>query len=301
MQQVDQICHQLRTKFRLATPAAAAESPAETMTETPLTDFRARREGPEYLFASTAALMLRSLGYSTRLVSGFYARPERYEPRRRQTPVHGEDVHFWCELLVGPGTWVTVEASPGYEVLLPPPGLLQRFSSAVMGLLQAAWRHWFVSGSSLAALVLCIRQRSRLRDALQTLLWRILPAADERERVRQTVRLVEQRLALAGLQRPAHVTLRRWMGELRLQQPAAVRQLVALADAAAFAESAWEPGVRADALQCCDQLQRQLSLHGFRRVAEQRRASTDGTLNQGVRGFSRAFRSIFPLRTLSAN
>lgn len=306
MQQVDQICRQLRSEFQLVTATGAAKPaapPAETKTETetPLTDFLARREGPEYLFASTAALMLRSLGYSTRLVSGFYARPERYEPRRRQTPVHGEDVHFWCELLVGPGTWVTVEASPGYEVLLPPPGLLQRFSSAIMGLLQVAWRHWFVSGSSLLLLMLCIRQRAWLRDVLQTLLWKILPAADERERVWQTVRLVERRLTLAGLQRPAHVTLRRWLGELPLQQPAAVQQLAALADAAAFGESSWEPGVRADALQRCDQLQRQLSLHCFRLAFERRRASMDGALNRGVRGYVRTFRSIFPLRTLSAN
>jgi hypothetical protein len=117
----------------------------------------------------------------------------------------------------------------------------------------------------------------------------------------QTVRLVERRLALAGLQRPAHVTLRRWLGELPLQQPVAVQQLAVLADAAAFGESSWEPGVRADALQRCDQLQRQLSLHCFRLAFERRRASMDGALNRGVRGYVRTFRSIFPLRTLSAN
>ncbi len=295
MQQVDEICDRLRTEFRLD-----PNTPISPGTETPLTDFLRDRRGPEYLFASTAALMLRSLGYSTRLISGFYARPERYEPRRRQTAVHGEDVHFWCELLVGPGTWITVEATPGYEVIQPPPGVLQRFSSSLLSLLQFAWRHWFLSASSLAILTLCVHRRARLRDALQTVIWRVFPAADDRGRVQQTVRLVERRLALAGLSRPAHLTLKRWLGELPLQEPAAVQQLAALADAAAFDELSWESGVPVDVRPQCDQLQFQLSLLCCQQAAMRRRESLQGELNPGVSRGSAAFRLIFPLRSLSS-
>ena len=38
-------------------------------------------QGPDYLFASSAAVLLRSLGYPTRVVSGLYATPEMYDPR----------------------------------------------------------------------------------------------------------------------------------------------------------------------------------------------------------------------------
>jgi len=47
------------------------------------------RRGPDYQFATAAAVMLRSLGYSARVVSGFYADPDRYDVRSRQTPIFG--------------------------------------------------------------------------------------------------------------------------------------------------------------------------------------------------------------------
>jgi hypothetical protein len=75
--------------------------------------------GPDYLFASAAAVLLRSLGYPTRVVSGLYAAPWRYDPRTRHTPVTREDVHFWAEVRLPDGHWITVEPTPGYE-LLPP-------------------------------------------------------------------------------------------------------------------------------------------------------------------------------------
>lgn len=295
MQQVDAICHRLRTEFQCVSNTSATEP-----SEKPLTDFLSDRRGPEYFFASSAALMLRSLGYSTRLVSGFYVRPERYEPRRRQTPVLGEDAHFWCELLAGPGTWITVESSPGYEVLLPPPGLLERLYSSLTGLLQLARQHWLLSGSMFAVLVICIYQRLFLRDALQTLIWQLFPAAAERGRVQQTVRLVERRLALVGLRRPAHLTLRRWLAGLPLQQPVAVKTLAELADAAAFGEFGGESTVRSDVWRVCNQLQQQLNLQCCRVAAERRSASMAGVVHNGAAVGSIPSVSTFPLGTLSS-
>jgi len=296
LQQVDEICRRLRTEFQLS-----PDNPSSTETETPLSDFLSSRRGPETLFASTAALMLRSLGYSTRLVSGFYVRPERYEPRRRQTPVLGEDAHFWCELMVGPGTWITVEASPGYDVLLPPPGLLQQLSSFVISIMLFAWKHWIFSGSGLAVLVICIYQRVRLEDALRTLVWRLVSASSGRRRVQQTVRLVERRLALAGLRRPAHLTLKRWLGGLPLQQPHAVRLLAELADMAAFAEFPEEAQRRDETSLLCNQLQQQLSLQCFLLAAASCREAVDGETKTSAAGRFAVGSSILPLRTLSSS
>ncbi|MFM7058335.1 MAG: transglutaminase-like domain-containing protein [Planctomycetota bacterium] len=295
MQQVDEICHRLRTEFQLN-----ANTPVVPESDAPLTDFLSSRQGPEYLFASTAALMLRSLGYSTRLVSGFYARPERYEPRRRQTPVQGEDAHFWCELLVGPGTWITVEAAPGYDVLQPPPGLLQWLAGSCLSLLQLALRHWLVSSSALAVSGLCVVQRAYLRDAYQTCVWRFFAAADDRGRVQQTVRLVERRLALAGLRRPSHLTLKRWLVELPIENPQAVRELAELADAAAFGDLSGDSGVLVDVRRRCDWLQGQLSLRGCQQVAVRRRAAPGSSVSPSRFGRVAAFRFTFPLRSLSS-
>jgi hypothetical protein len=43
------------------------------------------KRGASYQFATAATMMLRSLGYSTRLVSGFYANPERFDVARKVT------------------------------------------------------------------------------------------------------------------------------------------------------------------------------------------------------------------------
>ncbi|GIS60720.1 MAG: hypothetical protein CM1200mP2_29450 [Planctomycetaceae bacterium] len=108
------------------------------------------RHGPEYLFASSAVVMLRSLGYPARVVSGFYARPDKYDARKKHTVVDASDAHFWCEVFVGGGTWLTVEPSPGYEVLGPPSGLLERLAE----LPRAAWRLMVQYRASLLAVAL---------------------------------------------------------------------------------------------------------------------------------------------------
>ena len=86
--------------------------------------FRSHR-GPDYLFASAAAVLLRSLGYPTRLVTGFYAAPEKFDRQSEHTPVTPADFHVWAEVCVGRGTWITIEPSPGYELLRPRQTLLQ--------------------------------------------------------------------------------------------------------------------------------------------------------------------------------
>ena len=75
------------------------------------------RRGPDYLFASAAVVMLRSLGYPARLVSGLYVAPDRYDPRTRHTPVTSEDVHIWAEVRLSNGHWIAVEPTPSYESL----------------------------------------------------------------------------------------------------------------------------------------------------------------------------------------
>ena len=105
-------------------------------------DFLLRsHRGPDYLFASAAAVLLRSLGYPTRVVSGLYAAPWRYDPLTRHTPVTEEDVHFWAEVRLPDGNWITVEPTPGYSLLPPVRTWSDLIAQTIAGAARWARRH----------------------------------------------------------------------------------------------------------------------------------------------------------------
>ena len=137
---IEAICQRLRADYTLDRSARVPEDCAF-----PVGHFLFEsKRGPDYQFATAATLMLRSLGFSTRLVSGFYASPERYDARKRHTAVHSSDVHFWCEVFVGAGTWVTLDPTPGYEVLSPPPGMWKRAVLLASHCVHWMLRHWLL-------------------------------------------------------------------------------------------------------------------------------------------------------------
>jgi transglutaminase-like putative cysteine protease len=168
------------------------------------------RRGPDYLFASAAAVMLRSLGYPTRVVSGFYASPERYDPATGHTAVRNEDVHFWAEVLLPANTWVAIEPTPGYELLLPPRSWAERLGAA----LQAAGG-WLLEHRAVAACVLLaagvlFRFRREALDRLATWRWSVAPAPSWRVCVLRTLRLLDRRARWGGRPRPPQTTPARW-------------------------------------------------------------------------------------------
>jgi hypothetical protein len=59
-------------------------------------------------FASATVMILRHLGYPTRLVSGFFA----HEPAAGGITVRGRDAHAWAEVHVPQQGWVLIEATP---------------------------------------------------------------------------------------------------------------------------------------------------------------------------------------------
>lgn len=175
--------------------------------------FKSRR-GPDYLFATSATLLLRSLGYSTRMVSGFYANPANYDVRRQHTAVFPEDVHFWPEVYLGAATWVTVEPTPGFEVLGPPPPWWQIAWSAVVACVAFVVRHAVVCSIIVIATTLTLIFRHRLAERLASLVWWLSSRRESRQLVLNTARLLERRGQLAGLERPRHCTPARWLRHL---------------------------------------------------------------------------------------
>lgn len=231
MGQIDAICSRLRAEYSLDRDIQFVDGDS-----TPLTQFLFEsRRGPEYMFASAAAVMLRSMGYATRLVSGFYARPERYDARGRHTSVHGSDAHFWCEVFVGGGTWATIEPSPGYVVPGPPLRWFEQLLSSVTDFLQKCRRQWPLCLSGMAGLAVLFRFQVDLKSAVFTLLWKWFPERTGRGRILQTARLLEHRLRLAGISRPRYQTLSRWMSRFPELQSRTRHQFLHLAEQAAFA------------------------------------------------------------------
>ncbi|MFO0911165.1 MAG: transglutaminase-like domain-containing protein [Isosphaeraceae bacterium] len=190
------------------------------------------RRGPDYLFATAAAVMLRSLGYPTRVVSGLYAAPGNYDPRTRHTPITADDVHVWVDVRLPDGVWVSIEPTPGYDLMPPVRSWTDRLRIALVGVLRQARQSWVtLLGTSLVLAVTWMRRREIL-DILLTLAYRARCPRDPRRCVLRALRLVERRASWSGRPRPACLTPRRWYGEIQGQATTgpALQRLIGLAD-----------------------------------------------------------------------
>ena len=211
--QVEAIVGQLRAGFELDPQASIPEN-CEDVVE----HFLRTRRGPDYLFATTAAILLRGLDYPTRLVTGFYARPERLDRRAGQTAVLAEDVHVWVEVGLDRQTWLAIEPTPGYE----PPREVLSWKQQILWLATAGVGWAKRNGIMLAALtlVLGLAWRTRLYwlDMLYTVWLTRLSGRRANRQVLHLLRLLEWRGWLAGRHRPATIPLSTWYGQL-VQEP----------------------------------------------------------------------------------
>lgn len=270
--QISAIERQLRTHYQLDPQARPHESCICPVAEFLLCSQR----GPDYQFATAAAVMLRSLGYPARVVSGFYADPAKYDPRSRHTLVHSEDVHFWVEVGLDSETWITIEPTPGYEVLTPPPTWWDRVSTgwAACGELIAAHR----LSLSLAGLLLVSGYfwRWRLLDELETVYCRVsLGTREPGQSILQTLRLLDRRRQRVGWARAPGVTPTRWLKQLQNYDRTFCSPewtlFIELAEQAAFSFDQL-PQTATTKEQCqslCRSIRQSLSWRSMRRVLEQ--------------------------------
>jgi len=232
--------------------------------------FHARR-GPDYQFASAASLLLRNLGYPTRLVSGFYASPDRYDPLTRHTTIDAEDMHVWVQVQTPGGVWIDVEPTPGYALAVPP----MAWSEWVASQATRGWtwlrRHAVETTSAVILVGLLVWFRRELSNVASTLIWRLGLAGPERICVLRTLRLVDRRSAWAGRERPRGRTPSRWYGEIagrhEGQHEAALGRLAALSDWACYAPDRTRPGdlpSRTEVVRICREAVRGWTLGRFR-------------------------------------
>ncbi|MGQ9650870.1 MAG: transglutaminase-like domain-containing protein [Phycisphaerae bacterium] len=266
--QISTLIDRLQRHCRLD-PAAATEE----ISRDPSTAFVSElRRGPAYHFASASAIMLHSLGYRVRLVSGFYVSPERFDRRTQHTPVQKDDVHFWLEVQLADGTWLTLEPTPGHDTLKPTPSMWARLlgeaRSLFIGVLQA-WRGILTAS---CIVVVVVASRRRLADLIVTLVWRFRGTRSWQEMSLRTLWLLDHRCRLAGRTRPAAMTPARWYGALTAAQDGQaedVRELVNAANQAAFAPATGTSAPK-DLEQVCRRVVEHWTVRRFRQQASER-------------------------------
>lgn len=266
---VDAVIDHLRRGYRHDRSATIAEH--EASGRHPVVVFlRERQSGPDYLFATSAVLMLRSLGLVARLASGFYASPDDYQRAQRHTPIHHTNAHVWAEVMVSPGSWVILEPTPGYEVMGPEPGLAQFLTRWLTEFLRWGRDH----STSLTLISLCLAiaawRRRDLQDLALRLLWSLVwsRARETRSVVLATLRMLEHRARWAGCPRPLGTTPSQWYGRLATRADNDARsdlsRLIVLADWCLHAPSAppTDPEARTRLLSTDSNVYRALNVSG---------------------------------------
>jgi transglutaminase-like putative cysteine protease len=196
--------HRLDPEYRV--PAGCRHAVAEFL-------LRSRR-GPDHLFASATVWALRAAGYPARLVTGFYARPDRFDRGAGHTAVLPEDVHVWVELAVANDHYATLEPTPGYDILGPIPTITERVRETLHAAAAAIANHPAESTLLAVALLLACVFRRRLADLGDDLSSRVFVGRSGRETVLRLVARLDRRCRRVGLPRPRHVTPTRWLLDL---------------------------------------------------------------------------------------
>lgn len=169
----------------------------------------ASRHGADHQIAGAAVLLLRSLGYPARLVSGLYADESGIDDRSGFAALGADDVHFWIEVRLADGTWVTVDPSPGYPMLnLPtPPGEWLAGVWNDTRQLVTANALTFVAGLVGAGALFVLRRQ--VIDGLATAACVLRGCEPHR-----VLRVIELRSRLLGRPRNHSVPVGQWLGAL---------------------------------------------------------------------------------------
>ena len=230
----------------------------------PVADFLLRdRRGPDYLFASAAALMLRSLGYSTRLASGFYADETTVDPRTNEAALNARHLHFWAEVQLA-GRWAVIEATPGYftDAVVRSPWIVR-----LNGLWRAVRSHGLLLGCLAAGLAVTWLNRVFLLDRLATTSVRCRAAEDVLLHAQRTALLVDRRATLAGVRRPAAMTFQRWVttSPILEDQTGATERLAEFAAWSAYGSMHPSPWSAGEVRRVCDDVRRGVTARRLRR------------------------------------
>ncbi len=264
-EQIQAVLQALRTKF-----AHDRNAVADPEAESPVLDFLfTSRRGPDYQFASSAALLLRTLGYTTRIVNGFYVSPASYDRRSRHTPVHKEDIHFWIEVRLDETHWIPFDPTPGYEIL-EPPFHWGKFTTRTFHALQATIRNNpFVIALTLSVVTLFWIFRARLWDRYAMVLWLCFPS---RRCAVKAWQILKNRFRFGGLDVPKGVTPKQffqWVEERSSSDAILCRRFVTMLNEETFSNARSQVSPSEETSAIMTMVLKQLTPSVCRRLASQ--------------------------------
>jgi transglutaminase-like putative cysteine protease len=205
--QVEAIVERLRRDYVYDPTAMAPDSNGDAVEHF----LEVSRRGPDYLFAASAAVLVRSLGYEARVRSGFYVNPKNYDRISRLTPITAADAHFWVEVLTVDGEWIAVEPTSGFEMLYAPESVLSWLVRKASEGYRNLAENPLPVAATVSALAIVLVLRRRILDAGLVMLWFVRARrGDLRRRAQVTLWTLEWRAWTNGRHRPAHATLGRW-------------------------------------------------------------------------------------------
>ncbi|TWU31120.1 transglutaminase-like domain-containing protein [Novipirellula artificiosorum] len=221
-EQLQSIVNYLRTEFTF-----------DRSSENTVDGFLKTRRGGDHLFATVAALKAREIGLQSRLVTGFYVRPDSFEISAGHANITPNDVHAWVEIKLDDGRWFEIEPTPGYQQPVYTPSwwlVRKRFAAA----------HWIHGLLALAICGLLYRTRLVWAEWLLGGIWSLSRWLRPKYQIGLAMRIVETRARLLGSARPQGKPQRDWLESLvnrDVQLQDHVKQFCDVADQAIFGGS----------------------------------------------------------------
>lgn len=188
------------------------------------------RRGDAHLFASSAVLMLRSLGYDARLTGGYYADADAIDAETGRAIVQRRDAHVWPQVRLATeagyassrdaqqegiargGQWIDLEPTPGFALADGAPTLRQKAGFAWAATIGWIKHNWITLGvvGLLSGVIGWFRMP--ILNVLDTGLWLVRPAGEPRKLVLRTLRLLDRRAMRRGEPRPRQRSFAAWLG-----------------------------------------------------------------------------------------
>ena len=203
--QVEAIVNRMREEFEFIPDWETDESVDDTVSH-----FLSAKGGPQWMFATSCAMMLRTAGYRTRLASGFLVQREHYDRVARQSSVNSDNLHMWPEVCLDGKFWIPLEPTPGFPVPFSTQTAWQWLVAKANAVGAWIWNHPFTSLIATAIIVLSYVYRAYLITSLMLLWWHLVRLLWPRSLLRATRQLIDLRFWAAGDRRPTSRTINSW-------------------------------------------------------------------------------------------
>jgi hypothetical protein len=212
-EQIEAIQNALKDQFTLDSLAVVPEESTDAVEH-----FLKVKKGPAYLFATTAAAMVRVLGHQSRVANGFYIDSDTFDVASGQYLIGKKQLHWWPQVSVDGQNWISIEPTPGYEA--PPENwtLYQRAQWAWNVSLRWVRNHPWLLAMSFVLIAAAYRCRIQIADFMFAVATRWIGRFSIEHYVAWSLWLIDRRAEFAGFPRPPSKTRRLWFKGMQPQE-----------------------------------------------------------------------------------